>query len=253
LGSILLKALTTTQYIIGVQAVVTIVILFNYHNLLREDVVHGKGDKKEAKLPWFTKDQTQFWLITAALFASTTAEFSVSDWGAILSRDNYKIHAPLYLVPFIFFQAGIIISRLAVNRMSAKMGEIQFVRTSAIGESIIWGISIQIAEHMSHKNQYVTLIVVLVGFFIAGCGVGPVWPTMLTSATKSHYPVTSVLPRLFGFLSLAFVFGPGVIGYLSKHIGLTNALMIPIFSLFVVGLLSKKGLHHEESGQSISS
>ena len=130
--------------------------------------------------------------------------------------------------------------------MSKAFGEITFVRAVTIGASIIWGISIQIASHMSHHNQYAVLLVVILGFFIAGCGVGPVWPTMLHSAMQSHYPTPAVLSRLFGFLSLAFVFGPGVIGWLSKLTSLSNALMIPVVSLFIVGLLARRGLEHVE-------
>ena len=242
IGAILLKALTTTQYIIGIQVIVSTVFLFTYRNLIEHDVVHGK---EKTKVPWFTNQQRQFWIITFALFCSTTAEFSVSDWGAILSRDDYKIKAPLYLAPFIFFQGGVILSRFAVNKMSKKMGEGRYVQLSALIASLVWGVSIQVAQRMPHNHQYVTLLVVLSGFFVAGCGVGPVWPTMLTSAAKSPFPVTTIFSRLFGFLSLAFVFGPGVIGYLSKHISLSNALMIPIVSLFIVGMIANRALIHK--------
>lgn len=244
IGSIFLKVFSTTQYIIGLQAIVTAIFLANYRNLLPEDMNEGSGDKTKAKLPWFTKDQIQFWIIVFILFASTTAEFSVSDWGAILARDEFKIEAPLYLAPFIVFQSGIVISRFALNRMSAKFTEISVVRYSAIGGSILWGASIQLASYLSHTNQAATIAAVLIGFFVAGCGVGPVWPAHLTSATKSHYPVPDVLARLFSFLSLAFVFGPGVIAALSKAVSLSTAMMVPVIALFAVGLLSKKGLAH---------
>ena len=59
-------------------------------------------------------------------------------------------------------------------------------------------------------------------------------------------PVPDVLARLFSFLSLAFVFGPGVIAALSKAVSLSTAMMVPVGALFVVGLLSKKGLEHIE-------
>jgi len=65
----------------------------------------------------------------------------------------------------------------------------------------------------------------------------------------SHNPTPAVLSRLFGFLSLAFVFGPGVIGWISKLTSLSNALMIPVVSLFIVGLLAGRGLEHLEAGE----
>jgi fucose permease len=244
IGSIFLSILTTPQYIIGLQALVTVIFLGTYRNLLPVDNNEGTGDKAKSKLPWFTKDQIQFWIIVFILFASTTAEFSVSDWAAIMARDDFKIKAPLYLAPFIVFQAGIIISRFALNGLSAKFTEISVVRFSAMGAAVLWGASIQLASHLSHTNQAATIAAVLIGFFVAGCGVGPVWPAHLTSATKSHYPVPDVLARLFSFLSLAFVFGPGVIAALSKAVSLSTAMMVPVAALFVVGLLSKRGLHH---------
>ena len=146
--------------------------------------------------------------------------------------------------PFIVFQAGVVLSRLALNKLSAKYSEIRTVRSGALLAAIIWAISIQWAAHLSHKNESLTLTIVLLGFFVAGCGVGPVWPSHLSSATKSHYPVPSVLARLFSFLSLAFVFGPGVIGSLSKVVSLSTAMMVPAVALFIVGLLARKGLAH---------
>lgn len=246
IGSIFLTIVSTPQYIIGLQAVVTVIFLVTYRNLLPEDKNEGSGDKAKAKLPWFTKDQIQFWIIVFILFASTTAEFSVSDWAAILARDEFKIDAPLYLAPFIVFQAGIIISRFSLNRLSAKFSETSVVRFCAIAGSIVWGISLQIASQLSDSNQGATIAAILIGFFVAGCGTGPVWPSHLTSATKSHYPVPDVLARLFSFLSLAFVFGPGVIAALSKAVSLSTAMMVPVGALFIVGLLSKKGLEHIE-------
>lgn len=246
IGSIFLTIVSTPQYIIGLQSLVTVIYLATYRNLLPEDKNDGSGENAKSKLPWFTKDQIQFWIIVFILFASTTAEFSVSDWAAILARDEFKIKAPLYLAPFIVFQAGIILSRFSLNRLSAKFTEINVVRYAAIAGSILWGTSIQLASHLSHSNQPATIAAVLIGFFVAGCGVGPVWPAHLTSATKSSYPVPDVLARLFSFLSLAFVFGPGVIAALSKAVSLSTAMMVPVAALFIVGLLSKRGLEHSE-------
>lgn len=246
IGSIFLTLVSTPHYIIGLQSIVTIIFLATNRDLLAEDSKAGSGDQPKSKLPWFSKDQIQFWIIVVILFASTTAEFAVSDWAAILARDEFKIDAPLYLAPFIVFQAGIIVSRFSLNRLSAKFSEISVVRFCAIAGSIVWGISIQLASHLSHTNQAATIAAILIGFFVAGCGTGPVWPSHLTSATKSHYPVPDVLARLFSFLSLAFVFGPGVIAALSNMVSLSTAMMVPVVALFIVGLLSKKGLEHSD-------
>lgn len=246
IGSIFLTLVSTPHYIIGLQSIVTIIFLATNRDLLAEDSKAGSGDQPKSKLPWFSKDQIQFWIIVVILFASTTAEFAVSDWAAILARDEFKIDAPLYLAPFIVFQAGIIVSRFSLSRLSAKFSEISVVRFCAIAGSIVWGISIQLASHLSHTNQAATIAAILIGFFVAGCGTGPVWPSHLTSATKSHYPVPDVLARLFSFLSLAFVFGPGVIAALSNMVSLSTAMMVPVVALFIVGLLSKKGLEHSD-------
>jgi hypothetical protein len=233
---------TSTEYIIGLQVIVTLVFLVTFRHLSPTDHIAGKGDKAGAKMPWFKRDQIQFWVIVLGLFLSTTAEFSVSDWGAILSRDEFKVHAPWYLIPFIIFQAGIVLSRLSLNKMSAKFGEARTVRMGAIVASVVWGVSLQLIAHLSHSHQVLTLALLVIGFFVAGWGVGPVWPAFLSSATRSHYPVPNVLSRLFSFLSLAFVFGPGVIGSLSKVVALSTAMMVPVVALFVVGLLTQQSL-----------
>ncbi len=247
LGSIFLKVFTTTQYIVGLEIIACAIYLLTYHNLIPTDVIGGKGEKAKSKFPWFKRDRDiiQFWIIVVALFASTTAEFSVSDWGAILSRDSYAVKAPLYLIPFIVFQSGVVLSRFLTTKLSEKYGEVAYVRYSAIAASIIWGSSIQILAHTKQTHQVLTIIILIVGFFAAGCGVGPVWPTMLTSAAKSHYPTPAVYARLFAAVSLAFVFGPGIIGYVSKVTSLSNSLMIPVVALFIVGIFARKSLEHQ--------
>ena len=115
-----------------------------------------------------------------------------------------------------------------------------------MGASIIWGTAIESEAHMSHANQALIISILVLSFFVAGCGVGPVWPTMLSQSTRTKYPVSLVLSRLFSITSLSFVFGPGLVASLSKITSLPNALMVPITSLFVVGLLSTKALARTE-------
>ncbi len=235
-GTALLTTLTTEAYVMGLSATVGIAIMIAASRLSPVDAV--ATTEKYPPMKWIGKGTLLFWFTAFGLFATTTAEFSVNDWSAILSRDDFLIGAPLYLVPFFTFQAGIVISRFSATRLGQRFGEGRFVRASAIVSAIIWMASIQISHSVGGSAPVATLLVAALGFFVAGWGVGPVYPAFVSATARSGYPPAVVLPRVFAVGSLAFVFGPGVIGLLSGAVGLPMAMLLPGVMLIVAGIFA---------------
>jgi F0F1-type ATP synthase assembly protein I len=66
---------------------------------------------------------------------------------------------------------------------------------------------------------------------------GEVRNVLLAAATVPGYPPPVTLARVFGLLSLVFSFGPGLVGWLARAVGLTNAMLLPVLCLALVGIL----------------
>ena len=236
IGALLLKVVTTTQYILGMQTLVTISFLAITRNLFVKDSADPNASEK---LPWFSKKVIPLYLIIAALFAQGLAEWSVTDWGAILGRDEFAMKAPFYLVINIFFQLGIITSRFLVERATRNFGLKNFVFWNGIFAAAIWATSIQLSKNNAGQTALV-LIFVIIGFFAGGFGVGPYWPSFLSAATKVPFQLPAVFARVFSIISFSFVFGPGLIGQLSKNFGLTHAMFFAVASMLIPSCLGLK-------------
>lgn len=237
LGALLLKVLTTLQYLMLIQVFTGLVaIVVNRHLTTKDEGAAEKGTK-QVKMPWFGKGTGAFWLALTGLYATTLAEFSVADWGGILARDNFNISSPWFLVVILFFQFGMFVGRYLSNHLNKRFGEVRNVLVGTIAGAAVWGVVIYLADQIGDTNPTGALLLASFGFFCAGWGVGPNWGVLLAAATVPNYPAPVTLSRVFGLLSLVFSFGPGLVGWLAKAVGLTNAMLLPVACLALVGVL----------------
>ena len=249
LGTALLTVLSTVQYLMSIQAFAVLTAIGVYPYLFNEDIGAAEKGTKQVKMPWFGKRMAAFWLALAALYATTLAEFSVGDWAGILARDNFHINAPWYLLVILAFQLGLFVSRAASTRLINRFGEVNVVRFATVGSAIVWGIVIFTAGQVGQSSPAAALAWAGFGFFIAGCGIGPNWGVLLAAATIPGFPAPVTLSRIFGLLSLVFSFGPGLVGLLAKTVGLTNAMLLPVLCLGVVGFLVPTIIHNDRQAR----
>lgn len=236
-GALLLRSLSTTQYILGMTSFVTIAFVFAGLGLKSQD---QKEEEHHSKLPWFGKAVIPIYVVIMAMFAQGLAEFSVSDWGAILGKEEFHIKAPFYLSLYIFFQIGIILSRFLLNRFGERFGLNNFVFFSGLITALIWAASILGAKTLSDTSPTTTIFLSALGFFIGGFGVGPFWPAFLSRITSYGFPIPAVFARAMAILSFGFVFGPGMIGFVAKSVGLTHAMLFPVVMMVITAISAKK-------------
>jgi MFS family permease len=236
-GAAFLNVIAPAAYIISLSSVASLSLVLGARKMGRVDNhVNGSSSLSSgSKMPWFGKGTETFWVMVLAVFASTTAEFSVSDWGAILARDSFGIAAPYYLLPFVFFQAGVVSARFATDHLGAKHGISKFVRWSTCSAAVVWAISLIVGALVGHSSPSITLVVTLVGFAAGGWGVGPIWPVFISAISEGPFNIAIALPRFFSVVSLAFVLGPGVLGQLANFLTLPYALVVTAFMLFLAG------------------
>jgi predicted MFS family arabinose efflux permease len=240
LGALLLNVLNTLQYLMLIQFITGLIaVIVNRFMTVKDEGAAEKGTK-QVKMPWFGKKTVPFWLALSALYATTLAEFSVSDWGGILARDNFHIGSPWFLTVILFFQLGMFVGRYLSNQLNKRFGEVRNVLVGTLTGAVIWAAVIYSAGQVGQVNEFAGLALASFGFFCAGWGIGPNWGVLLAAATVPGYPPPVTLSRVFGLLSLVFSFGPGLVGWLARDVGLTNAMMLPVLCLALVGVLIPK-------------
>ena len=242
LGAALLKAVAPVPYIIGLSVIASFALTMAGSKLSAVDLheeAHAQ-DSSLVKMPWFGKGTGVFWVMVLTVFASTTAEFAVSDWGAILARDSFAIPGPFYLLPFVVFQAGIVTARFVTDHLGARYGIARFVRWSTCSAATVWILCLISAALLADSGPWIRLAIILIGFAAGGWGVGPIWPVFISAINKGKYPPSVVLPRFFSFVSLAFVLGPGLLGQLANWLTLPFALVVAAGMLFLAGVQSRK-------------
>jgi predicted MFS family arabinose efflux permease len=240
LGALLLNVLSTFVYLMLIQAIAIFLGLLSNRAMLDIDQGAAKKGEKAVRMPWFGKGMLPFWFALAALYGTTLAEFSVSDWGGLLARDNFHIGAPWFLVVILFFQLGMFFGRFLSDRLNKRFGEVKNVMVGTLSGAAIWAIGIYAAAEVGKQSATLALVVASFGFFCAGWGIGPNWGVLISAATVPGYPPPVSLARIFGLLSLVFSFGPGLVGWLARAVGLENAMLLPIICLALVGLLVPK-------------
>ncbi len=247
IGSGLLTHLTRAQYIIGMNVLLAIGFMIARRGLLTWDY-HENSENAGVTLPWFSRAVVPMYVLTGAMMCSTVAEFSANDWSAIFTRDELGVGAPQYLIPFVFFQIGIVLIRFAANRLSGTLGVGRFVQLFAGSMALIWAFCIFAASHI--PNGHGALVLATIGFFAAGLGIGPVYPALMNAVVLPGVPKPLVLARLFSLVVAAFVFGPGIMGSFAQTFGLDRAILLPPILLGIVGLLAMKVLASESVSSS---
>jgi predicted Kef-type K+ transport protein len=99
-----------------------------------------------------------------------------------------------------------------------------------------------IGVSIDHFNRPLAYVVILIGYFIAGAGVGPIYPGFITILGNTPgIDMASALARAFMIAMIGVAIVPATIGFVSDATNLTIGMLIPISLLFGAGLLSRFG------------
>jgi MFS family permease len=100
-------------------------------------------------------------------------------------------------------------------------------------------LGIIIGVPLSHHHQVLALIIVNLGFAIAGFGIGPIIPALMVAAAALPDIAPSVALARMGLIGMAgFFIGPTVTGGLAQAFTLPVAMFFPISVLLMAGWLS---------------
>ena len=106
----------------------------------------------------------------------------------------------------------------------------------------MWLATMLIGVNVDHINRPVAYFVILIGYFVAGAGVGPLFPGFITILGNTPgIDMGTALSRAFLVAMTGVAVIPATIGFISDSTSLTIGMLLPICLLFGAGLLSRIG------------
>ena len=201
---------------------------------------HQGEDETTAKIALFGKSVTSLWFIGFGLLAALIAEGSASDWGALLLRDDMGVGKGINASAYASFALAMITARFLGDRALDHFGPARLVRMCGYFGAIGWAASIAIAVPLSDAHPLVALVIINLGFVIAGLAIGPMFPAFILAASAIPGIAPSVSSaRAFVIGLSGFFIGPSIIGFLAEGTSISIAMIFPILALLVAGFLSR--------------
>lgn len=240
-GGLISKILTPGENLLLVAIVATIFYLPASARLFdrEKDEHQGTGEGEPNRVGWRGNLVFPLWLMGAGSVGALIAEGSASDWGGILLEDHYGISTGLSASAFAAFAFAMIISRMIGDRLYARFGMYETVSYLAIGSAVIWLGSIMLAWSLADYSSDLALVVIVIGFFVAGFGIGPVFPAfMLAAGTVPGIPASVGIARVALLAIAGYFVGPTITGLISELTTLPVAMIYPVLMLALGGFMA---------------
>ena len=241
LGGAIAKHVSPRENLVGVGVACLILFIPSTMNLLppKLDDHSGGVEETQAKIPFFGKDVLPLWGMGIGLLGGLIAEGAVSDWGAILLRDDMGYEVGVNASAFATFSLAMITARFMGDRALDRFGPRKTVLYGGYLGGFGLGLGIAIGVPLSDSHPLLALIVVNIGFACAGLGIGPMFPAYILAASQIPGIASSVAIARVGVIGLAGYFiGPSVTGAFAQLTSLPIAMTYPILMLLLAGYQS---------------
>ncbi|REF37607.1 MFS transporter [Thermasporomyces composti] len=170
-------------------------------------------------------------------FGSFLGEGAIGDWSAVFLHENLGAPVDMAALGLSVFSAAMAVSRLLADRVGEVLGPVVVARTGAAISAV----------------GYVVFLLApgpglaLVGFGLAGFGIGPAVPVVFSAAGNVRTARrASMLGPVVSAGYVGSVVGPVLIGAVAQQVGLAWALTIPLG--FVVVIVVAAGLLRSAEG-----
>ena len=237
-GSFLIGHVKYSYHLTGLAVISFTVLMLSSRSLADKKVDDEVSEKTEFR--WKSPVGFATAIIGIAMLCSISSEFGATDWSALYLRDVLGITGQLYVGAYLFFEFGMVLSRLLGDNFIHKFGAATVVTFCGLMGSIGWLIGVVIGQNIHETNKALAYMVVLIGYFFAGAGVGPLFPGLITMLGKVEGIDMSVALSRALLISMAGFAGvPALIGLISDATSLSTAMLLPIALLFTAGLIGR--------------
>ncbi|CAB4750336.1 MAG: MFS transporter [Actinobacteria bacterium] len=241
LGGAIAKHVSPRDNLIGVGIACFFLFIPSISKLLPANLDdHSGGDEEtQAKIPFFGKSVLPLWGMGIGLLGGLIAEGAVSDWGAILLRDDMGYGKGVNATAFATFSLAMITARFLGDRTLDHFGPRKTVLLGGYIGGFGMGAGIALGVPLSDSHPLLALVIVNIGFACAGLGIGPMFPAYILAASQLPGIASSVAIARVGVIGLAGYFiGPSVTGAIAQATSLPVATGYPILMLLLAGYQS---------------
>lgn len=239
-GSFLIGRVKYSYHLTGIAVIVFLVLVINGKKLASKKPNQEKVTASD--LPWFSPIGRVVIFIGIGMMLSNGAEFGATDWSALFLRDVLAITGQLYVGAYIAFESGMIISRILGDKYIHQYGAAKVIKISGLVGSLVWLSTMIVGVSIDHFNRPLAYLIILIGYFAAGSGVGPLFPGFLTIlGSTPGINMGIALSRAFLVAMIGVAIIPATIGFISDATSLTFGMLLPIALLFTAGVLSRIG------------
>jgi MFS family permease len=203
--------------------------------------VAGAEKPKKIHMPWFKgRFSVVIWAVGIGMLCSNSAEFGATDWSALFLRDILGITGQLYVGAYIAFEAGMILIRLSGDKLIHKYGPEKVIRMAGTLAGLLWFLSMTISVNLNDSHHGLAYVVTLIGYFLAGAGVGPLFPAFITVlGNVKGIEMAEAFARALVIAILGFAVAPALIGAISDATSLTTAMIFPMSLLLLAGMMGR--------------
>ncbi len=200
----------------------------------------GEEGTSAAKIPLFGKGTGILWLIGFGLIGCLIPEAGTTDWAGILLHEHMGVASGLDSSAFIVFALAMIAGRFSGDHLMTKYGAERVVKIGGYVGGSFLAVAIGLGVWLSSWNLVVALIIINLGFAVAGFGIAPMVPAFISATGKISGIAPSVALARIGLIGLmAYYVGPVVVGTVADWINLPVAMGFPCIVLIGAGYLSR--------------
>jgi len=218
-------------------------LIISINGLMGSDLDGHRGEQHEetaAKVPLFARAVLPLYGIGFGLVCSLIPESGIYDWSGILLKEHMGIAKGVTATAATVFSLGMIISRILGDRAFEKWGHRNTVKYGGYLGGSLWSLSLLIAIPLSSSHQLTALIIIAIGFMIAGLCMGPFFPAFnLASMSQPGIAPSVGMARVAVISISAYFAGPTLIGGISELTSLPIAFAFPATLFIMAGYLSR--------------
>lgn len=157
-------------------------------------------------------------------FVLMLAEGVANDWSALQVKEDLGVSNAVAALSFGAFSAMMTVGRFTADRISAAVGPVAVVRYGAVISAV--GMAMVVASSW--------LPLTLLGWALFGTGLSGCIPQIFTTAGNlGSGSAGTNMSRVVGMGYIGFLAGPATIGWVTKVVPLTTAMIIPLLCVLV--------------------
>lgn len=240
IAGILVDRLSLATHITGLSILSALAMLIIVNSLSQVFVKANENPETDYKFSDLFRGFQIDVVVSAGLICAIMLEFSIGDWASIFVKEDMGIEGGLNTLPYILFTLAMIAGRLSVHRLYDKYAIENLAKVSAAIASLAFLSSIVTVQIIGTSNKNLVLVVLCLGFTVAGIGSSFLGPSFMNAAnTRSKYPSAVVIGQVgVTNIFIAFVMR-WIIAWTAELTSLTVALAIPALMLLTIPFYSK--------------